>query len=62
MKVWHMMNEYTLYIGADGTWTMHTFSHLHGASEWRETHMDVSRVNPFKSYRSSSRVEYDAWR
>jgi hypothetical protein len=62
MKVWHMMYEYTLYVGADGLWVMHAFSHMNGHSEWRSSHQDVSNVNPFKPYRSSSRVEYDAWR
>lgn len=46
---------YTLYIGADGIWTMHAWASPAGG--WVNTFNDVSTYNPF-----SSRVDYDAWR
>jgi hypothetical protein len=50
--------EYTLYIGANGIWTMHTWqmSLPHG-QQYVTTDYNVSAVNPFLS-----EVTYDAWR
>jgi len=49
--------EYTLYIGADGIWSMHTFDTSRPEGErWLDTNYAVNLVNPFKS-----RVNYAAW-
>ena len=52
--------EYTLYIGADGVWTMHQWDPLAAEGEqWIGTVIGVSDRDPF---RPASRVEYNAWR
>jgi hypothetical protein len=49
--------EYTLYIGAKGIWTMHTFNpSLPEGFRYVDTHVNVSTYNPFLST-----VEYNAW-
>lgn len=58
MKVFTSDREYSLYIGADGVWTMHTFDPTRPeGSQYLDTHCGVNLVNPFLSS-----VEYDAWR
>lgn len=57
MRVLTHDREYTLYIGADGIWTMHTFNPFAPTGyQYLDTHRGVNLVNPFLSS-----VEYDAW-
>lgn len=55
--------EYTLYIGADGVWTMHTWlvEPRADGSRWLDTSHNVSNTDPF-SVRVESAVLYNAWR
>lgn len=58
MRVTTETFEYTLYIGADGIWTMHTWDPGAPTGEqWIDSTRGVNLVNPFLSS-----VDYDAWR
>lgn len=63
MKVRKGGQEFTLYIGADGRWTMHAWSHVAAENRmaWIATAHDVSAADPFLDNEPST-VVYDAWR
>ncbi len=57
MRVYTETYEYTLYIGADGIWVMHTWDpRLPDGDQWVRTTYAVSARDPF-----ASDVTYNAW-
>ena len=59
MRVLTATHEFTLYIEADGAWTMHVWRR--GGSwddvRWTATYRNINEQDPFVSS-----VVYDAWR
>lgn len=57
MRVTTETFDYTLYIGADGIWTMHAWNpKMPAGFQWVDSYRAVNLVNPF-----ASEVEYEAW-
>lgn len=49
MRVETLTHVYTLYVGAEGIWTMHVWVKVRGEERWAESVAHASAKDPFKS-------------